>query len=229
MEETSVKHIVFSSSCTVYGQPLTLPVTEETPFQPAESPYGNTKQICEEVLRDHCNVNQECNVISLRYFNPVGAHETGLIGELPTGVPNNLVPFITQTAAGIREQLNVFGGDYETHDGTAIRDYIHVVDLAKAHIIALERLIREKNSQNYEYFNLGTGTGSSVLDVIKAFEESTGEIVNYKITDRRPGDVVRIYADTQKANNILGWKANLDLNAMMASAWKWQNNLKSTQ
>lgn len=225
MDEFRVRDFVFSSSCTVYGQPEKLPVTEESPIVPAESPYGNTKQICEEILRDHCNINTSTQVISLRYFNPVGAHESALIGELPIGLPNNLVPFITQTAAGIRDELKVFGANYNTPDGSAIRDYIHVVDLAKAHIIALERLLGGTSKDNFEYFNLGTGKGSTVLEVIEAFERSTGQKLNYKITDRRPGDVEKIYADTKKANKELGWTAKLDLDTMMSSAWKWQENL----
>ncbi len=222
MVDFDVSGIIFSSSCTVYGQPEVLPVTESTPFQPAESPYGNTKQICEEILRDSCNANDHLKVISLRYFNPVGAHESSLIGELPIGVPDNLVPFITQTAAGLRPELKVFGGDYDTPDGTAIRDYIHVVDLAKAHVVALDRSINDLQKSNYEFFNVGTGHGSSVLDVIKSFEKSTGEKLNYNITGRRSGDIEKIFADTSFANRELGWKAEKGLDDMMASAWEWQ-------
>lgn len=225
MNKYNRKKLVFSSSCTVYGQPDQLPVTESTPFQPAESPYGNTKQMCEEIIRDYCHIDADFGSISLRYFNPVGAHESALIGELPLGVPANLVPFITQTAAGIRDQLKVFGGDYNTADGTAVRDYIHVVDLAKAHVIAVKRLLDQGQKQNHEFFNLGTGKGSTVLQVIQAFEKATGEKLNYKIVDRRPGDVEKIYADTQFANDELGWKAELGLEVMMASAWKWQKTL----
>lgn len=225
MKSSVTKNLVFSSSCTVYGQPDKLPVTEETPFKPAESPYGNTKQICEEILDDTTKASEEISVISLRYFNPVGAHESALIGELPLGIPNNLVPFITQTAAGKRDKLKVFGGDYDTPDGSAIRDYIHVVDLAKAHIIALERLLNKNNESSYEFFNLGTGKGSSVLEVIKSFEKSTGVNLPYEITDRRPGDVIQIYADTQKATRKLGWTATHNLDDMISSAWKWQKNL----
>ena len=225
MNKYNRKKLVFSSSCTVYGQPDQLPVTESTPFQPAESPYGNTKQMCEEIIRDYCHIDADFGSISLRYFNPVGAHESALIGELPLGVPANLVPFITQTAAGIRDQLKVFGGDYNTADGTAVRDYIHVVDLAKAHVIAVKRLLDQGQKQNHEFFNLGTGKGSTVLQVIQAFEKVTGEKLNYKIVDRRPGDVEKIYADTQFANDELGWKAELGLEVMMASAWKWQKTL----
>lgn len=222
MKRWNTPHIVFSSSCTVYGQPEKLPVTEQTPFQPAESPYGNTKQISEEILRDTCKVNSDINAISLRYFNPVGAHESALIGELPRGVPNNLVPFITQTAAGIREQLLVFGNDYDTPDGSAVRDYIHVVDLAIAHVIALKRLLEGKQKLNYEYFNLGTGKGLTVLEVINIFEKVNSLKLNYKIVGRRPGDVEKIYADTTLANRELGWKATRTPENMMDSAWKWQ-------
>lgn len=225
MKQYGVPNIVFSSSCTVYGQPDRLPVTEEAPFKPAESPYGNTKQVCEEILRDTCKVESSLHVISLRYFNPVGAHESALIGELPRGVPANLVPFITQTAAGKREQLLVFGNDYDTVDGSAVRDYIHITDLAKAHVIALQRMLNRKQKQNYEFFNLGTGRGISVLEVIKAFEQSAGVKLNYKIVGRRPGDVEKIYADTTVANNDLGWKAEKTLEDMMRSAWKWQQHL----
>jgi UDP-glucose 4-epimerase len=225
MRQFEVSNIVFSSSCTVYGQPEKLPVTEDTPYQPAESPYGNTKQIGEEILRDTAKAYPQLKTIALRYFNPVGAHETALIGELPLGVPANLVPFITQTAAGIREQLSVFGSDYNTPDGTAIRDYIHVVDLAKAHVIALGRLIADKHKSNFEYFNIGTGNGYSVLETINAFEKANGVKVNYKIVDRRPGDIEQIYADTSFANKELGWKAELGLEEMMASAWKWQQQV----
>jgi len=222
MKRLKISSIVFSSSCTVYGQPDQLPVTEKTPFKPAESPYGNTKQICEEILRDTCKANSEINAISLRYFNPVGAHESALIGELPRGVPNNLVPFITQTAAGIRKQLMVFGHDYNTPDGSAVRDYIHVVDLAVAHVIAVKRLLEKKNKSNFEFFNLGTGKGMTVLELIRAFEEVNQLKLNYKIVDRRPGDVEKIYADTSLANRELGWTAKRSAEDMMRSAWKWQ-------
>lgn len=222
MKRLNLSNIVFSSSCTVYGQPDKLPVTEQTPFKPAESPYGNTKQICEEILRDTCKVTPAINAISLRYFNPVGAHESALIGELPRGVPANLVPFITQTAAGIRMQLLVYGDDYDTPDGSAVRDYIHVTDLAQAHVVAVKRLIEKKNKGNYEYFNLGTGRGMTVLELIRTFEEVNNLKLNYKIVERRPGDVVKIYADTTYANEELGWKAKLGAEEMMRSAWKWQ-------
>jgi UDP-glucose 4-epimerase len=222
--EFNVDNLIFSSSCTVYGQPDKLPVTEAFPKKPAESPYGNTKQICEEIIEDYCKANPQFNAVSLRYFNPTGAHESALIGELPLGVPNNLVPFITQTAAGIREKLRVFGGDYNTSDGTCIRDYIHVVDLAKAHIVALEHA--DKMESNYDIFNVGTGKGNSVLEVIKSFEKVTGVKLNYEIVNRRPGDIEKIYADTKKVNEVLGWKAERDLDTMMLSAWKWQKSLK---
>ncbi|NME66669.1 UDP-glucose 4-epimerase GalE [Flammeovirga aprica] len=226
MKKHKVANMVFSSSCTVYGQPEDLPVTESAKVQPAESPYGNTKQICEEILRDTVKAFSEIKAIALRYFNPVGAHSSALIGELPKGVPQNLVPFITQTAIGLREQLSVFGDDYNTPDGSAIRDYIHVVDLAKAHIIAAERLLENKNEEGYEFFNLGTGTGSSVLEVINAFEKVNDIPVNYKIVDRREGDVEQIWADTTIANEILGWKAESGIDIMMESAWKWEQAIR---
>lgn len=217
--------IVFSSSCTVYGQPKKLPVTEQSPFQTAESPYGNTKQICEEILRDTCNANKKLNVISLRYFNPVGADASGLIGELPIGVPANLVPFITQTAAGMRKELFVFGNDYDTPDGSAIRDYIHVTDLAKAHVLALNRMQSGGQKSNFEFYNIGSGNGNTVLEVIHSFEKVSGQKLNYKIVNRRSGDVEKIYADTSLAERELGWKATYTLDDMMLSAWRWQQNL----
>lgn len=215
-------NFVFSSSCTVYGQPEVLPVTEDAPVQKAESPYGNTKQICEEILTDYCSVNKDLSVISLRYFNPVGAHETGLIGELPIGVPNCLVPFITQSAIGKRGPITVYGNDYNTPDGSAVRDYIHVVDLAKAHVSAIKRLESAAAEDNYEVFNLGTGKGTSVLEVINAFESSTGETLNYTIGARRPGDVEQVWGDVTKSSNLLGWSAALGIEEMMKSAWKWE-------
>jgi len=225
MKDGTTKQIVFSSSCTIYGQPDQLPVTELAPIKPAESPYGNTKQICEEILQDTCNAQEDIQAISLRYFNPVGAHESALIGELPKGSPNNLVPFITQSAVGIRGELNVFGDDYDTVDGSAVRDYIHVVDLAKAHIIALKRMLHNHNKKNFEYFNLGTGNGYSVLQVIEAFKKSTGQNLNYKIVPRREGDIEQIWADTDFANEELGWKAEKGIDEMMLTAWKWQEHL----
>ncbi|MFL1011961.1 UDP-glucose 4-epimerase GalE [Flavisericum labens] len=218
---------IFSSSCTVYGQADELPITENAPVKQAESPYGNTKQIGEEIIKDTCKVTPSLKAIALRYFNPVGAHESAKIGELPIGVPQNLVPFITQTAIGLREQLSVFGDDYPTPDGTCIRDYIHVVDLAKAHVVALQRLLGNKNKDNYETFNLGTGKGSSVLEVVKAFEKVSGEKLNYKIVGRREGDIISAYADTNKANNELGWKTKLTLDDAMRSAWKWEQLVRS--
>ena len=225
MKKHQIANMVFSSSCTVYGQPDKLPVTEQTPFKPAESPYGNTKQICEEILLDATKAHPELKAIALRYFNPVGAHESALIGELPKGVPNNLVPFITQTAAGEREQLSIFGSDYDTPDGTAVRDYIHVVDLAEAHVIAVKRMTENKQKSSFEFFNLGTGQGNSVLETVKKFEEVSGVKLNYKLVDRRPGDVEKTYADTTYANKELGWKAKLGLGDMMRSAWNWQKRV----
>lgn len=219
---------IFSSSCTVYGQADELPITENAPVKKAESPYGNTKQIGEEIISDTCNVSKNLKAISLRYFNPIGAHESAKIGELPIGIPQNLVPFITQTAIGIREQLSVFGNDYPTPDGTCIRDYIHVVDLAKAHVVALKRLLNNKNKDNYETFNLGTGKGSSVLEVINSFESVSGKKLNYKIVGRREGDIISAYADTKKANNELGWKAQLSLDDALSSAWKWEQAVRKT-
>jgi len=218
--------LVFSSSCTVYGQPDTLPVTEDAPVKKAESPYGNTKQIAEEILIDTCAVSPELNVISLRYFNPVGAHETALIGELPIGVPQNLVPFITQSAIGKRGPITVFGSDYNTPDGSAVRDYIHVVDLAKAHVAAIKRLEDKKADSNYEVFNLGTGKGSSVLEIVHAFEQSTGEKLNYTVGPRRDGDVEQVWGDVTKSTALLGWTAALGINEMMLSAWKWEKYIK---
>jgi UDP-glucose 4-epimerase len=219
-------NFIFSSSCTVYGQADELPITESAPVKQAESPYGNTKQIGEEIIKDTCKVNVDFSAIALRYFNPIGAHQSAKIGELPIGVPQNLMPYITQTGAGIREELSVFGDDYPTEDGTCIRDYIHVVDLAKAHVIALGRLLENKNETNYETFNLGTGTGSSVLEAVKSFERVSGTPLNYKIVPRREGDVTAAYADTNKANTVLGWKAKSTLDEAMLSAWEWQKTLK---
>ncbi len=225
MKDNDIKYIVFSSSCTVYGQPEVLPVKEDAPVQKAMSPYGNTKQISEEVITDLQAVSN-INGILLRYFNPIGAHESALIGELPLGVPNNLMPFITQTAIGIREELKVFGDDYNTPDGTAIRDYIHVVDLAQAHVVAVDRLTAHKNKKPLEIFNLGTGNGYSVLEVINSFEKSTGKKLNYKIVGRRAGDVEQVWADTQFANEELGWKAKKSIDEMTLSAWNWELALK---
>ena len=218
-------NLVFSSSCTVYGQPDRLPVTEDSPIKPAESPYGNTKQISEEIIRDAVNAHELLKAVSLRYFNPIGAHPSAEIGELPRGVPQNLIPYITQTAMGIRESLSVFGGDYDTPDGTCIRDYIHVVDLAKAHIKAIERMLGGKSAGRYEVFNIGTGAGYSVLDIIKSFERVSGVRLNYRITPRRAGDIEKIWADPSKANEALGWTAEENLDSMMSSAWAWQKKL----
>jgi len=226
MKVKGIRQFIFSSSCTVYGEPDQLPVSEESPIKPAESPYGNTKQICEEIIRDTVTASEDWSAISLRYFNPIGAHESAQIGELPSGVPNNLVPYLLKVVAGELRELSVFGDDYDTPDGSCIRDYIHVVDIAKAHVIALDRLTKNKNKEDYEIFNLGTGSGYSVLQLIKTFEKVTGEHVNYKIVDRRPGDVMKIYSDTTLANAELGWKSERELSDMLSSAWKWQQTLK---
>lgn len=215
-------NLVFSSSCTVYGQPDHLPVSEDSKVKPAESPYGNTKQIAEEILLETAAVTPTLKVIALRYFNPVGAHSSALIGELPNGVPANLVPFITQSAIGKRGPITVYGNDYDTPDGSAIRDYIHVVDLAKAHVKAIYRMENELSTDNFEIFNVGTGVGSSVLEIIHAFEKTTGEKLNYTIGERRTGDIEKIFGDATKSNQILGWKATLDINEMMRSAWAWE-------
>lgn len=225
LEQKEEAYFIFSSSCTVYGQAEEMPITEDASIQPAVSPYGNTKQIGEEIIIDVAKVTN-LNAILLRYFNPIGAHPTAEIGELPLGVPQNLIPFITQTAIGLRKELSVYGADYPTPDGTAIRDYIHVVDLAKAHVIAMERLVNNKNSRKVEAFNLGTGIGSSVLEVITAFEKVSNKKLPYKIIERREGDVVSAYANTDKANTILGWKANLTLEEGLASAWKWEQKIR---
>jgi UDP-glucose 4-epimerase len=226
MRTNNLNNFIFSSSCTVYGQADELPITEQAPIKPAESPYGNTKQIGEEIIKDTTKVS-DLKAIALRYFNPIGAHESAKIGELPIGVPQNLIPFVVQTAAGIRKELAIFGSDYDTPDGTAVRDYIHVVDLAKAHIVALKRLIKNNNKAKYEVFNLGTGKGNSVLEVIKSFEKVTGQKVNYKLVDRREGDITAAYADTNYANDELGWKAELSLDDALLSAWKWQQTESS--
>lgn len=218
--------MVFSSSCTVYGQPDVLPVTESAPIKNAMSPYGNTKQICEEIISDAITANSKLNAISLRYFNPVGAHKSALIGELPLGVPLNLVPFVTQTVAGVRDKLKVFGNDYNTSDGSAVRDYIYVADLAKAHVVAVKRLLESKNKKNYEVFNLGTGKGLSVLEIISTFEKATGEKVNYEIVGRRAGDIEKVWADTTFANNELGWKATTSLEETLLSAWNWEKKIR---
>lgn len=219
-------NFIFSSSCTVYGQAEKMPITEDASVQPANSPYGNTKQIGEEIINDVAKVTN-INSVLLRYFNPIGAHSSAEIGELPIGVPQNLVPFITQTAYGLRKELSVYGNDYPTPDGTCIRDYIHVVDLAKAHVVALQRLLNKQNLDRVETFNLGTGKGSSVLEVINAFEKVSGQKLPYKIVGRREGDVISAYANTDKANKVLGWKAAFSLEDALASAWKWEQKVRS--
>ena len=226
-QENSINHLIFSSSATVYGNPSKMPITEDAPTQRSSSPYGNTKKIAEEILEDFTNSQSEISVISLRYFNPIGAHASGQIGEFPSGIPNNLMPYITQTAAGIREKLMVFGNDYPTKDGTPIRDYIHVVDLAEAHLKALERLLDASATSPLEVFNLGTGNGFSVLEMIKAFEAVSGSPLNYEITDRRPGDVPEMFASTDLAKNVLKWEASRNLKDMIQSSWTWEQNLRS--
>ncbi len=222
MEKHNIRNMVFSSSCTVYGEPDELPVTESAPVKKPESPYGNTKRISEEIIEDFIKAVPEFHSIALRYFNPIGAHPSGLIGEHPIGEPENLVPYVTQTAIGVRKQLRVFGSDYNTPDGSAIRDYLHVVDLAKAHIVSIERMINDKQKTSYEVFNLGTGKGVSVFEIINTFEKVTGVKVNYVITDRRPGDIEKIWADPSYANRELGWKAQSTLGEALLSAWKWE-------
>ena len=226
LQQKEKANFIFSSSCTVYGQAEKMPITENASVQPAISPYGNTKQIGEEIIQDVAKVSN-INAVLLRYFNPIGAHPSAEIGELPIGVPQNLVPFITQTAIGLRKELSVFGSDYPTSDGTCIRDYIHVVDLAKAHAVALKRLIEGKNESKVETFNIGTGTGSTVLEVIKSFEKVSGQKLPYKLVDRREGDVISAFADTEKANTVLGWKAESTLEEAMDSAWKWEKKIRS--
>ena len=225
MREFSIPYLVFSSSCTVYGQPDHLPVTEDSPIKPANSPYGNTKQISEEIMRDTIAANTGIKGIALRYFNPVGAHPSALIGEQPSGTPQNLVPYITQTAIGLRKELRVFGNDYDTPDGTGIRDYIDVVDLARAHVKTLERLLQSRNKELFEVFNLGTGKGLSVFEIVNAFEKATGQKVHYRIYPRRPGDIARVYADTALANLELGWHADTPLEKTLLSAWNWEKNI----
>lgn len=226
MQEFKVKNIVFSSSCTVYGEPDNNPIDENAPIKPAESPYGNTKQINEEIIHDTVRSGADVKSIILRYFNPIGAHPTAEIGELPNGVPQNLVPYITQTAIGIREQLSVFGNDYDTPDGSCIRDFINVVDLAKAHVVAIDRMVGNKSTDKVEIFNLGTGRGVSVLELIKVFEKISGIRLNYKIVGRRAGDIEKIWANPKKANTVLGWTARETIENTMASAWKWQQKLR---
>ena len=229
MKRYGIADFVFSSSCTVYGQPKKLPVNEQSPMQPATSPYGNTKQIGEAIIRDTTNSDKNIRAISLRYFNPIGAHPSALIGELPRGVPENLVPFITQTAIGLRDELKVFGNDYNTPDGSCIRDYLHVVDLARAHVVAVKRLLEKKNRADYEVFNLGTGKGVSVLEAIASFERVTGIKLNYRITDRRPGDIEKIWADPSLANKELGWRTQSSLDEAMKTAWEWEKRIHKTK
>lgn len=227
MKEFNRPNILFSSSATVYGEAEHLPVTEMTPRQPATSPYGNTKQIAEDILRDSCRAYDSVHGIALRYFNPIGAHPSALIGELPRGVPNNLVPFITQTAAGIRKELSVFGNDYETPDGTCLRDYIDVIDLAKAHVAAVDRMTDGKMEGKYEIFNIGTGNPISVLELLITFEKVNNLKLPYKIVGRRPGDVPAVWADTSLANNVLGWKAERTLEETLRSAWAWEKHVRN--
>ena len=227
IKEFGRPNILFSSSATVYGEAEHLPVTEKTPRQPATSPYGNTKQIAEDILRDCCRAYEGVNGIALRYFNPVGAHPSALIGELPRGVPNNLVPFITQTAAGIRKELSVFGNDYDTPDGTCLRDYIDVVDLAKAHVAAVDRMTSGKMDERYEIFNIGTGKPVSVLELVTTFEKVNGLTLPYRIVGRRPGDVPAVWADTSLANNMLGWKAERSLDETLRAAWAWEKHVRN--
>lgn len=226
MQEFKIENLVFSSSCTVYGQAEKLPVTEKSPIIKADSPYGNTKQISEEIIEDLVMSSDKINTVSLRYFNPIGAHESAEIGELPIGVPDNLVPYITQTAAGIRKELYIFGNDYNTKDGTAIRDYIHIVDLAKAHVKSVERMLSKKNKEKFEVFNLGTGKGNSVLEVVKTFENVTGVKLNYNITNRRSGDIEQVWSDTSLANAELGWKTEKSLKEALLSAWNWEKKYR---
>ncbi len=226
MPAYGIGNIVFSSSCTVYGQPDILPVDENAPIKPATSPYGKTKQMNEEIIHDAVHSGAPIKSIILRYFNPIGAHPTAEIGELPNGVPQNLIPFLTQTAIGIRQQLSVFGSDYDTPDGYCIRDFINVVDLAKAHVIAVERMLQKKSDKGIETFNLGTGRGLSVMELINAFEKATGVKVNYKVVDRREGDIEKVWANPDYANNVLGWKAIETIEDTLDSAWKWQLRLR---
>jgi UDP-glucose 4-epimerase len=229
MQHSGTRKLVFSSSCTVYGEPDRLPVTESSPVKKAGSPYGNTKQISEEIIEDTIRSGMPLSAVSLRYFNPIGAHPSGLIGELPQGIPNNLVPFITQTAAGVLDELSVFGDDYNTPDGTAIRDYINVTDLSKAHVVAIERLLRHNNLSDYEVFNLGTGQGATVMGVIRSFEKATCVKIKYRITGRREGDVEKVFADTSLANRELGWKATTTLEDTLLSAWNWEKNFRKLE
>jgi len=227
MDKHNIPSLVFSSSCTVYGQPEKLPVDEDTPIKPAISPYGNTKQICEEIIHETMSVKPALRSIALRYFNPIGAHPSALIGELPRGVPENLLPYITQTAIGLRDELKVFGSDYNTPDGSCVRDYLHVVDLAKAHVVAVKRLIEGQNKKNYEVYNLGTGKGVSVLEAIKSFEKVSGVKLKYSIAGRREGDIEKIWADPSLANSEMGWKTEISLDEAMETAWRWEKRIRN--
>lgn len=221
-----IQKLIFSSSCTVYGQADKLPITENAPIKEPESPYGNTKKVGEQIIKDTAKANALFNSISLRYFNPIGAHESALIGELPIGTPQKLVPFVTQTGIGLRDRLSIFGNDYPTQDGTCIRDYIHVADLAKAHVVAMKRLIEENNTENYEVYNIGSGKGCSVLAVVNTFEEVSRVKLNYSFVERRPGDIISAYADTTKANSVLGWQSELTLKDALSSAWEWEKKIR---
>ena len=225
LNKLPTQKLIFSSSCTIYGQADELPITENAPIKEPESPYGNTKKLGEQIIKDSTKASNFLSAIALRYFNPIGAHESALIGELPIGIPQNLVPFVTQTGIGLRDKLSIFGNDYPTPDGTCIRDYIHVVDLAKAHVIAMQRLLADKNTEDYEVFNIGTGKGTSVLEVVKTFEEVSNIKLNYSFVDRRQGDIVSAFADTTKANKILGWKSELTLRNALLSAWEWEKHI----
>ena len=225
LNKLPTQKLIFSSSCTVYGQADELPIKENAPIKEPESPYGSTKKQGEQIIKDLTKASNSLSAIALRYFNPIGAHESALIGELPIGVPQNLVPFVTQTGIGLRDKLSIFGNDYPTPDGTCIRDYIHVVDLAKAHVVAMKRLLGEKNIEDFEVYNIGTGKGSSVLEVVKTFEEVSDIKLNYSFVDRRHGDIVSAYADTTKANKILGWKSELTLRNALLSAWEWVKHI----
>lgn len=229
MEEYGRHNVVFSSSATVYGDADELPVTELTPRKPATSPYGNTKQISEDMLRDAVGASESLRGIALRYFNPIGAHPSALIGELPRGVPNNLVPYITQTAAGIRECLSIFGDDYPTPDGSCLRDYIDIVDLARAHVVAIDRMVQNRNSERYEVFNVGTGCPVSVFELVKGFEAANNLKLNYKVAPRRAGDVTAVWADTRRANEVLGWKAERELSDTLRAAWQWEKRVRNIE
>jgi UDP-glucose 4-epimerase len=225
LSQLTNQKLIFSSSCTVYGQVDNLPISEKTPVKEPESPYGKSKKIAEQIIQDVCCANSSLKTIALRYFNPIGAHKSAKIGELPIGMPQNLIPYVTQTGIGIQDKLSIFGNDYPTPDGTCIRDYIHVVDLAKAHVVAMKRLTEERNIDNFEVYNIGTGKGSSVLEVVNTFQEISGVKLQYSFEDRRAGDIISSYADTRKANTVLGWKAELTLKDALHSAWEWEKSI----